>query len=164
MDKIFTTYYQSPVGLLKITGTGTLITGVTFQDDPPATDADTDLPAMVINCVEQLIQYFNGDRKVFELPMAQPGTGFQQGVWTHLAAIPFGKTISYIQLAIRQGDPKATRAVASANGRNNIAIIIPCHRVIGANRSLTGYAGGIWRKKWLLDHEAKITYGVMSLF
>ncbi|RYY62685.1 MAG: methylated-DNA--[protein]-cysteine S-methyltransferase [Chitinophagaceae bacterium] len=164
MDKTYCTYYQSPLGQLKVTGTHTCITGVTFQDDPPTEPADTGLPALVIGCVEQLIQYFNGDRQVFELPLEQDGTGFQRDVWTQLSAIPFGRTISYIQLAIRQGDPKATRAVASANGRNNIAIIVPCHRVIGANRSLTGYAGGIWRKKWLLDHEAKISYGVLSLF
>ncbi|RYY52712.1 MAG: methylated-DNA--[protein]-cysteine S-methyltransferase [Chitinophagaceae bacterium] len=164
MDKQYTTYYQSPLGQLKITGTTTLITGVTFQDDPPDIPADEVLPDMLIACVEQLIRYFNGDTRTFDLPLEQPGTPFQQGVWGELCTIPFGKTISYIQLAIRQGDPKATRAVAAANGRNNIAIIIPCHRVIGASRALTGYAGGIWRKKWLLDHESRIAHGVLTLF
>lgn len=119
---------------------------------------------MLIQCVEQLIQYFNGQRRVFELPLNQPGTSFQQQTWNLLTAIPFGKTISYLQLAIKTGDPKATRAVANANGRNNIAIIVPCHRVIGSNRELTGYAGGLWRKKWLLEHETKIMYGVQTLF
>ncbi|MET0634921.1 MAG: methylated-DNA--[protein]-cysteine S-methyltransferase [Chitinophagaceae bacterium] len=164
MDKIYTTYYQSPLGKLRINGTTGCITGVNFEDGESAVEADNDLPPLLINCVDQFIQYFNGDRKRFELPLDQAGTSFQQAVWTELLAIPFGRTISYIQLAIRQGDPKATRAVAAANGRNNIAIIIPCHRVIGANRALTGYAGGIWRKKWLLDHEARISHGVLSLF
>lgn len=119
---------------------------------------------MLINCVEQLIQYFQGALRQFDIPLNQPGTPFQQEVWSELMRIPFGKTISYLELARRTGDTKATRAVANANGKNNIAIIIPCHRVIGSNRELTGYAGGLWRKKWLLEHEAKIAYGVQTLF
>lgn len=94
----------------------------------------------------------------------QEGTAFQRDVWNELMAIPFGRTISYIELARRIGDPKATRAVANANGRNNVAIIVPCHRVIGANKELIGYGGGLWRKKWLLEHEAKIAHGVQTLF
>lgn len=119
---------------------------------------------MLINCVEQLIQYFNGQRRVFELPLNQTGTPFQQEVWNLLVTIPFGKTISYLDLARKTGDSKATRAVANANGRNNIAIIVPCHRVIGSNKDLVGYAGGLWRKKWLLEHEMKVAYGVQTLF
>jgi methylated-DNA-[protein]-cysteine S-methyltransferase len=111
----------------------------------------------------QLDEYFSGKRKTFNLPLAQPGTPFQQKVWELLYMIPFGKTISYHQLAMQYGDLKAIRAVASANGKNNLAIIIPCHRVIGSNRSLTGYAGGLWRKKWLLEHEAKHHTGVAQL-
>ena len=122
------------------------------------------MPPMVINCIEQLIQYFNGERRIFELPINQAGTPFQQETWNQLMTIPFGRTISYIQLAIKTGDPKATRAVASANGKNNVAIIVPCHRVIGANRELVGYGGGLWRKKWLLEHEMKVAYGVQTLF
>jgi methylated-DNA-[protein]-cysteine S-methyltransferase len=161
----FSTYYQSPVGLLKIAGTTEYISAVTFQDTAVAgTEPEQVLPEMLINCVEQLIQYFNGQRRMFELPLNQTGTPFQQQTWNLLTAIPFGKTISYLDLAIKTGDPKATRAVANANGRNNIAIIVPCHRVIGSNRELTGYAGGLWRKKWLLEHEQKIAYGVQTLF
>ena len=119
---------------------------------------------MGIQCIEQLIQYFNGDRRVFELPVNQDGTAFQLETWNQLMTIPFGRTISYIQLAIKTGDPRATRAVASANGKNNVAIIVPCHRVIGANRELVGYGGGLWRKKWLLEHERKFAYGVQTLF
>ena len=119
---------------------------------------------MIIQCIEQLIQYFGGERRFFDLPLNQEGTPFQKQVWSELTSIPFGKTISYIELAIKTGDPKATRAVAAANGKNNIAIIVPCHRVIGADKTLVGYGGGLWRKKWLLEHEMKIAHGVQTLF
>jgi methylated-DNA-[protein]-cysteine S-methyltransferase len=122
------------------------------------------MPQMVINCIEQLIQYFQGERRIFELPINQHGTAFQQEVWSELMTIPYGKTISYLELARKTGDLKATRAVANANGKNNVAIIVPCHRVIGSNRELVGYGGGLWRKKWLLEHEAKVAHGVQTLF
>ena len=160
----YTTYYQSPVGLLKISGTADYISEVTFYNNETTPANSDNLPPLLINCVEQLIQYFNGERRQFDLPLNQPGTSFQQGVWSELMLIPFAKTISYMDLAKKIGDPKATRAVANSNGRNNIAIIVPCHRVIGSNRELTGYAGGIWRKKFLLELEAKVTYGVQTLF
>jgi methylated-DNA-[protein]-cysteine S-methyltransferase len=161
----YSTYYHSPVGLLKISGTDDFISEVTFHDTSQKPEGKKKhFPPMLINCVEQLIQYFNGQRRQFELPLHQPGTPFQQGVWNELVLIPFARTISYLELARKTGDTKATRAVANANGRNNIAIIIPCHRVIGSNRELTGYAGGLWRKKWLLEHEAKVAYGVQTLF
>ncbi|MGQ0739874.1 MAG: methylated-DNA--[protein]-cysteine S-methyltransferase [Bacteroidota bacterium] len=160
-----TTYYHSPVGLLKITGSNEYISEVIFHDTSQKPEGKKKhLPPMLINCVEQLIQYFNGQRRLFELPLNQPGTLFQQEIWGELLQIPFAKTISYLELAKRTGDTKATRAVANANGKNNIAIIVPCHRVIGSNRELVGYAGGLWRKKWLLEHEAKVAYGVQTLF
>lgn len=159
------TYYHSPVGLLKISGTEDYISEVSFHDRTQKAEGNKKhIPPMLINCVEQLIQYFNGQRRVFELPLNQPGTAFQQGVWNELIAIPYGKTISYMELAIKTGDTKATRAVANANGKNNIAIIVPCHRVIGSNKDLVGYAGGLWRKKWLLELEAKVAHGVQTLF
>ncbi len=165
MADTYSTYYQSPVGLLKISGTDDYISEITFHDASQKPEGKKkNFPPMLINCVEQLIQYFNGQRRQFELPLHQPGTPFQLGVWGELILIPFAKTISYMDLAKRIGDPKSTRAVANANGKNNIAIIIPCHRVIGSNRDLTGYAGGLWRKKWLLEHEAKVAYGVQTLF
>lgn len=165
MADTYSTYYHSPVGLLKISGTDTYISEVTFHDTSQKPEGKKrNFPPMLINCVEQLIQYFNGQRRQFELPLNQTGTSFQQGVWNELVLIPFGKTISYLELARRTGDSKATRAVANANGKNNIAIIVPCHRVIGSNGELTGYGGGLWRKKWLLDHEAKVAYGVQTLF
>ena len=165
MAEIYTTYYHSPVGLLKISGTRDYISEVSFHDTTQKSDGSKkDMPPMLINCIEQLIQYFNGERRIFELPINQTGTPFQQETWSLLMTIPYGKTISYLQLAIKTGDPKATRAVASANGKNNVAIIVPCHRVIGANRELVGYGGGLWRKKWLLEHEMKVAYGVQTLF
>lgn len=165
MAEIYTTYYHSPVGLLKISGTENFISEISFHDTSQKSVANKkDLPPLLIQCIEQLIQYFHGERRIFELPLNQPGTAFQQGVWNDLMTIPYGKTISYLELARKTGDPKATRAVANANGKNNIAIIVPCHRVIGANKELVGYAGGLWRKKWLLEHEMKVAYGVQTLF
>lgn len=165
MSELFHTYYHSPVGLLKISGTENYISEVTFHDTSQKPEGNKKhLPHLLINCVEQLIQYFNGQRITFDLPINQLGTAFQQDVWNILTQIPFGKTISYLELARKTGDTKATRAVANANGKNNIAIIVPCHRVIGSNKELVGYAGGLWRKKWLLEHEAKVAYGVQTLF
>ncbi len=161
----FSTYYHSPVGILKISATETFVTEVSFFDKVEKTDGrKKNLPPLLIHCIEQLIQYFHGERRQFELMINQEGTPFQAGVWNELMAIPFGKTISYLELARRTGDTKATRAVANANGKNNVAIIVPCHRVIGASGDLVGYGGGLWRKKWLLDHEAKIAHGVQTLF
>ena len=165
MSETYTTYYHSPVGLLKISGTNDYINEVTFHDTSQKAEGNKKhLPPMLINCVEQLIQYFNGERRIFDLPLNQTGTAFQQDVWSLLTQIPFGKTISYLDLARQTGDTKATRAVANANGKNNIAIIVPCHRVIGSTGELTGYAGGLWRKKWLLELEAKVAHGVQTLF
>lgn len=158
---LFTSYYSSPLGVLKIQCSDEQLKSVLFTDDeqPPS---GGDHPILQ-ECSRQLDDYFGGKLKVFDLPLGQEGTGFQQKVWDLLEAIPFGKTISYQDLSKQYGDVKAIRAIASANGRNNLSIIIPCHRVIGSNRSLTGYAGGLWRKRWLLDHEAKFHSGVCEL-
>ncbi|MDZ4792952.1 MAG: methylated-DNA--[protein]-cysteine S-methyltransferase [Bacteroidota bacterium] len=165
MSETYTTYYHSPVGLLKISGTNNYISEVNFHDTSQKAEGNKKhIAPLLINCVEQLIQYFNGQRRIFELPLNQPGTPFQQDVWSILTQIPFGKTISYLELARKTGDTKATRAVANANGKNNIAIIVPCHRVIGSDKKLVGYAGGLWRKKWLLELEAKVAHGVQTLF
>ena len=165
MAETYTTYYHSPVGILKISGTTEYISEISFHDaSQKQPGSKKEMPPLLIQCVEQLIQYFNGERRVFDFPINQPGTAFQQETWNWLMTIPYGKTISYLQLAIKTGDPKATRAVASANGKNNIAIVVPCHRVIGANRELIGYGGGLWRKKWLLEHEMKVAYGVQTVF
>lgn len=104
---------------------------------------------------KQLSEYFSGKRKRFELPLIYTGTDFQKNVWKALLEISFGETTTYLALSNKIGDPKAIRAVAGANGANKMAILVPCHRVIGSDGSLTGYAGGLWRKQWLLDHESK---------
>ncbi len=106
---------------------------------------------------EQFKEYFEKKRKYFDFPMAQPGTDFQQKVWDELRRIDAGKPISYSALAKRMKNPLAIRAIASANGRNNLMIAVPCHRVIGSNGDLVGFSAGLWRKKWLLEHEAKMT-------
>jgi methylated-DNA-[protein]-cysteine S-methyltransferase len=153
--------YHSPVGILTITEENGLIKAVSFKEE--TLEANDNSPA-IEKCKMQLDEYFAGNRKDFDLPLGQTGTDFQMRVWNALATIPYGKTTSYLALAKQLGDVKAIRAVGTANGRNNLAIIIPCHRVIGSDASLTGYAGGLWRKKWLLDHEAKHTYGLQRLF
>jgi methylated-DNA-[protein]-cysteine S-methyltransferase len=167
--EITSTFYQSPLGLLRIGGTDTYISEISFIDNIDDTTGNSSplqgpVTPMIIQCIEQLIQYFQGQRRVFEFPIYQEGTEFQEKVWNELTAIPFGKTISYLELSRRLGDTKTIRAAASANGRNNIVIVVPCHRVIGSKRDLVGYGGGLWRKKWLLDHETKVMYGVQTLF
>jgi methylated-DNA-[protein]-cysteine S-methyltransferase len=164
---LFTTHYQSPVGLMRISGSETFISEMVFQDEPRTQSNENsamEMPALVVQAIEQLIQYFQGQRRVFDLPLHQQGTEFQQKVWHELINIPYGKTVSYLELSRRLGDPKSIRAAASANGKNNICIVVPCHRVIGSNKDLIGYSGGLWRKKWLLALESKIAHGVQTLF
>lgn len=153
--------------MLRISGTDHYISEVHFmkEEDGQATPTNGNaLPPLAIQAIEQLIQYFHGDRRNFELPLNQDGTDFQQKVWNELGNIPFGKTVSYQEFSRRLGDPKVIRAAASANGKNHIAIIIPCHRVIGAKGDLVGFGGGLARKKWLLNHENKVAHGVQTLF
>jgi methylated-DNA-[protein]-cysteine S-methyltransferase len=143
-------YQDSPIGLLEICGEDEWITAVNFVDS--AKEEVVSSP-IVQQCALQLDEFFSGNRKEFNLSLKPEGTEFQRNVWEQLVHIPFGETISYLTLAKQLGDPKATRAVGLANGKNPVSIIIPCHRVIGANGKLIGYAGGLWRKKWLLNHE-----------
>lgn len=165
MKPLYYTYYQSPLGLLKIGGTDQYIAELSFVDNKENISyGEPGVSDIIHECTEQLIEYFNGKRKAFDLPVHQEGTEFQHRVWNELLHIPFGKTISYLDQAKRIGDVKAIRAIASTNGKNKIAIIVPCHRVIGSDKSLTGYGGGVWRKKWLLQHEFRITHGIQTLF
>lgn len=165
MTPVYYTYYQSPLGMLKIGGTDTYISELTYVDKPEqVTHGEPGISDVMHQCTEELIEFFNGKRKTFDIPVYQPGTEFQQRVWAELLNIPFGKTISYLEQSKRVGDAKAIRAVATTNGKNNIAIIVPCHRVIGSDKSLTGYAGGLWRKKWLLQHEFRLVNGIQTLF
>jgi methylated-DNA-[protein]-cysteine S-methyltransferase len=160
--KTYISSYSSSLGQLKIQCSDEHLQAVIFLKEEE--EIQNDSHEILAATSKQLDEYFSGNRKNFDLPLLQSGTTFQQKVWDLLLQIPFGKTISYNDLSKQYGDLKAIRAVASANGRNNLAIIVPCHRVIGSNQSLTGYAGGLWRKKWLLEHEAKHHSGVMTLF
>lgn len=167
MTELFHTYYQSPVGLIRVSGTDQFISEMSFIDaiqTPPTDHHRKALSPMAVLAIEQLIEYFSGQRRIFDFPISQEGTEFQQKVWHELSNIPFGKTISYLELAKKLGDSKVIRAAASANGRNSVAIVVPCHRVIGSKNDLVGYAGGLWRKRWLLEHENKIAHGVQTLF
>ncbi len=148
----------SPIGELLLTSDGKSVTGVSMQNQkhgPKRTKDWKRNDAALNEPRTQLQAYFAGELRDFELPLAAKGTPFQQRVWRALCAIPYGATISYGELARRIGQPTASRAVGLANGRNPIAIVVPCHRVIGANGSLTGYGGGLERKRWLLAHERK---------
>ena len=160
------TYYKSPIGILKIGGTEQYINELSFAEDNAAIayPAHNTITPVMQQCVEELIEFFSGIRKTFDIPVSQAGTAFQQRVWNALLDIPFGKTISYLDLAKQIGDADAVRAVAACNAKNKICIIIPCHRVIGTNKSLVGYIGGLPRKKWLLQHEFKLANGIQTLF
>ncbi len=149
-ENLATAYMDSPVGLLEVRCTEGGLRSVNFVDEKKFEENPTDINQLTIN---QLSEYFEGKRTSFDLPFDLEGTDFQKRVWAELLNIPFGKTRSYMAQSKALGDVKAIRAVASANGQNKIAIIIPCHRVIGSDGSLTGFAGGLHRKKWLLDFE-----------
>lgn len=148
MDRAF---LKTPLGILEIIGSQEGLRSVSFTDEEVSTIEN--VPGSLRECHDQLKEYFGGRRKHFELKLDPVGSEFQKRVWKELCAIEYGETTSYKDQALRLGDLKAIRAVAAANGKNPIAVIIPCHRVIGSDGSLTGYAGGLWRKKWLLEHE-----------
>ncbi len=142
--------FKTPLGIAKITGDSLGIAQVLIADQG---DISTSIPLVLEKAVLQINEYFLGNRIDFDFECNPSGTDFQQKVWAELRQIPHGKTLSYMQLSKKMGDPKAVRAVAAANGKNPLWIVVPCHRVIGSDGSLTGYAGGLWRKKWLLEHE-----------
>ena len=146
---------NTPLGVAKITGDEFGITGVSVLNTNE--EVTNLIPDCLQDCVYQLQEYFQGERETFSLKLNPEGTGFQKKVWQSLSTIPFGKTTSYLNLSKQLGDVKAIRAVANANGKNPLWIIVPCHRVIGSDGSLTGYAGGLHRKKWLLEHESPVT-------
>lgn len=148
MDQAF---IQTPLGITLIEGDEQGIAKIwVLNEEVPVTQQ---IPASLTEAAQQLSDYFEGKRKDFSFAINPQGTDFQKKVWQALLEIPFGKTTSYQELSIKLGDVKAIRAVASANGKNPLWIVVPCHRVIGSDGSLTGYAGGLWRKKWLLEHE-----------
>ena len=143
-------FINSPLGITKIVVDENGISEISVTSEGEISET---IPIELQEAVSQLSDYFDGKRKDFNFKLNPKGTDFQQKVWQELGNIPFGKTISYLDLSKKLGDVKAIRAVASANGKNPLWIVVPCHRVIGTDGSLTGYAGGLWRKKWLLEHE-----------
>ncbi len=170
---------KSPLGFTKIVGDVNGISSVTVLNTLDLSEGKTTdlsfprkweseekitdiIPVELEDCVMQLNEYFEGSRKDFDLKLNPNGTDFQKKIWKLLESIPYGKTTSYLELSKQHGDVKAIRAVANANGKNPLWIIVPCHRVIGSDGSLTGYAGGLHRKKWLLEHESP--YKQQSLF
>ncbi len=164
MKQEYRASYASPIGLLEILATEEAIQAVHFVEDESAGDLSAALPPIITDCLTQFDEYFAGERREFILPLAPAGTDFQQRVWQQLTTIPFGQTVSYLDIAAALGNEKAVRAVGLANGRNPISLIIPCHRVIGSDGTLTGYGGGLWRKEWLLKHEGALNGEQLALF
>lgn len=152
--KPYIAYYNSEIGLIEITGTAEGILSVRFVEDTAR--KNTESHPCVQECVTQLDEYFQGKRREFSVNLILQGTEFQKQVWQQVMTIPFGKTVSYQDIAVAIGKPKACQAVGQTNGKNKIPIIIPCHRVLGNNGKLTGYGGGLWRKEWLLQHEGAV--------
>lgn len=149
-----TAYIKTPLGIAAITGDENGVAIISVSDEGIAS---TEIPFFLQIAVQQLQEYFDSKRTDFTFLLNPKGTEFQQKVWKSLVNIPFGKTKTYLEQSKGLGDVKAIRAVAAANGKNPLWIVVPCHRVIGSDGSLTGYAGGLWRKKWLLEHENPTT-------
>jgi methylated-DNA-[protein]-cysteine S-methyltransferase len=152
MEK-YKAYYKSEIGFIEIIGTEQEILSVDFIEEKPVDN--TEVPLCLKECLKQIDEYFKGNRKEFSVQLKLDGTDFQKKVWRELMTIPFGKTVSYRDIAKGIGNIKAVRAVGNANGKNKIPIIIPCHRVIASDGSMGGFSSGIWRKEWLLKHEGR---------
>lgn len=148
-----TAYLQTPIGYAEFKGNENGLASITVFDGEKPEDL---IPEVLEDAVYQFSEYLEGKRKTFDLKLNPEGTDFQKRVWDALLEIPYGKTVSYLELSKTLGDVKAIRAVAAANGKNPLWIVVPCHRVIGSNGDLTGYAGGLHRKKWLLEHESPV--------
>jgi O-6-methylguanine DNA methyltransferase len=159
----YVTYLKSPIGQLKLTADENSVNSIMFVF--PDTEMELENSNQVLEiCKQQLNEYFSGERKEFDVNISQDGTDFQQTVWDELIKISHGKTVSYNHIAEKVGGKNMMRAVGSANGKNLISIIVPCHRVIGSDGKLVGYGGDIWRKKWLLNHERDNSENKWSLF
>lgn len=150
MINIHNAYYKTPIGLLEIIGTEDGILSIMFVENEGVITKKTQI---LEEACKQLDEYFKGKRTDFNLKLLLRGTDFQKRVWNELLTIPCGDTLTYKQVSERIGRKEAVRAVGNANGKNLVSIVVPCHRVIGSNGKLTGYAGGLWRKEWLLEHE-----------
>jgi methylated-DNA-[protein]-cysteine S-methyltransferase len=152
---------QSPLGPISIIADEQFVQAITFKENLITEPQENEVTKLAVS---QLMAYFEGNLKTFTLPIKQAGTAFQQEVWSALLTIDYGVTRSYLQMAKQMNNVLAIRAMAAANGKNNLAIVVPCHRVIGSDGTLVGYAGSLWRKKWLLDHEREVSQqGQMTL-
>ena len=157
MNKLYSIDYKSPIGILEIIGTDQAISSILFVErELMENTVQEETPLVLKDCLAQIDDYFKGELHEFTFPYVMNGTIFQQSVWNALKGITYAQTGSYKDIAVTIGNEKAIRAVGSANGRNKLTIVIPCHRIIGTNGKLTGYAGGLWRKEWLLQHEHKV--------
>ncbi|EQK43070.1 methylated-DNA-[]-cysteine S-methyltransferase family protein [[Clostridium] bifermentans ATCC 638] len=154
MEKLYYGYYKSPIGNLRIVVDESSLVALDFNEDEKK---QSDEHRYINEVKKQLDEYFKGTRELFDLNIKMNGTDFQNKVWNELTKIPYGETISYKELATRIGNDKACRAVGNANNKNKISIVIPCHRVVGSNKKLVGYAGGLEKKEWLINHENKVT-------
>ncbi|MGB0930021.1 MAG: methylated-DNA--[protein]-cysteine S-methyltransferase [Chitinophagales bacterium] len=155
-------YLKTPMGDIAIEGSDIGVTAIQFLEEEPTEKSSPQLPDFLQDAAIQLQEYFDKKRTEFDFPLDLQGTDFQKRVWAELLNIPYGKTVSYLHVSLALGDRKAIRAVGTANGRNPVAIVVPCHRVIGSDGSLVGYASGLARKKWLLELEQPFKQG--SLF
>lgn len=154
MIKKYKLHYESPIGIIEIVGSNESISSIMFiEENKKINSLQVEIPPVLVQCYNQLEEYFKGHRFNFTFPYEFEGTEFQKTVWQALTKIPYGETVAYQHIASLIGKEKAVRAVGSANGKNKLSIVIPCHRIIGSNGKLTGYAGGLWRKEWLLNHE-----------
>lgn len=159
----FKSYVQSPIGWIEIEGTASHIHHIRFlkDDENPKASVQNNITEL---CASQLTEYFDGTRKSFDLPIQYNGTAFMHQVWDSICSIPYGQTLTYSALAKQMGDESLTRAVGSATGKNNLAIVVPCHRLLGSNGKLTGFAWGLKRKQDLLDLESKVNNTYFKLF
>lgn len=146
-------YLQTPMGMAELQGDENGLASISVLNEEKPIGI---IPDVLEDAIYQFQEYFEGTRENFDLKLNPSGTDFQKKVWDALCEIPYGKTVSYLELSKKLGDPKAIRAVAAANGKNPLWIVVPCHRVIGSNGDLVGYAGGLHRKKWLLEHESPV--------
>lgn len=150
-------YFESPIGMIEIQATERAVTSIVFADEVIHVQQTEDHP-ILLQAIAELKQYFTGNRKQFTLPLEPQGTDFQKRVWERVAEVPYAETRSYRDIATQAGNEKAVRAIGNANSKNKILIVIPCHRVVASNQQLTGYAGGLWRKEWLLKHETNSNF------
>jgi methylated-DNA-[protein]-cysteine S-methyltransferase len=165
MTELYKTYYTSKIGVIELTATGRAIRSLVFMPEDTAPEvSDPAIPDILRAGLEQLDEYFRGRRRQFDLALEPEGTSFQKSVWDQLLLVGYGETVSYLDIALILKNRNAVRAVGGANSQNPISIIIPCHRVIGSDGSLTGYGGGLWRKAWLLKHEGWVPNPQLRLF